>query len=88
MTATQKLEEETRIMEEQLKQIQSIAELEKQKKSMTQMRASGGNSMWRSATTNQPIAGYDKKVMQHVIETRGRPPVPKKQPAQLSRGTD
>lgn len=46
------------------------------------MRATGAkeNTMWRSATGNQPISGYDKKVMQHVESTRGKPPVQRKEP--------
>jgi hypothetical protein len=54
------------------------------------MRASGSkeNTMWRSATGNQPISGYDKKVMQHVEANRGKPPVQKKPTSAAGAPTD
>lgn len=50
-------------MEEKLAQVKSLMELEKQKRSSATKGGEGG-TIWRSATQNAPLAGYDKVVME------------------------
>ena len=73
------LELENKKMEEKLKEVQLLMELEKQKRSTGQSDPSNKEgTIWRSATQNQPLRGYDKVVMQHVQKTKGI--APKQQP--------
>ena len=68
------LELENKKMEEKLKEVQLLMELEKQKRSTGQSDASNKEgTIWRSATQNQPLRSYDKVVMQHVQKTKGMP---------------
>ena len=70
-------------MEEKLKEVQLLMELEKQKRSTAQVDPTNKEgTKWRSATTNQNIRGYDKAVISHVEKTKTLPP--KQQPSKSS----
>lgn len=80
-TTSAQLDLENQKMEERLKEVKALMELEKQKRGAVNMNSAAAsqskeNTKWRSATTKQPIAGYDKKVMAHIAATKGRPPKP------------
>ena len=62
-------------MEEKLKQVQGLMDVEKQKRSTATISKEG--SKWGSATTNQPIAGYDKVVMEKIARGSNQAPRPK-----------
>ena len=59
------LEQENKGLEEKLQMVQKMMDLEKQKRGkMDEMSASHKQgTIWRSATTNQPLQGYSKAVL-------------------------
>ena len=67
MTEAEKLELETKQMEEQLEQIRKFKEAQGSK-SVPQTTLEG--TKWRSATQNQKIHGYEKQLMSHVEKSK------------------
>ena len=70
------LEQENKKMEEKLKLVKQMMEMEKQKRGSAQgdRPTAKDGTMWRSATKTQSITGYSKAVMEHV--KKGGPPRP------------
>ena len=52
------LEQENKSLEEKLQMVQKMMELEKAKRPTAET-----GTIWRSATTNQPIQGYSQAVL-------------------------
>ena len=67
------LEMENTKMEAQLKQVQQLMELDKQKRQQPAANQAK-QTLWRSATQNQSLRGYDRQVMDHVTKTKNLPP--------------
>jgi hypothetical protein len=70
------LEQENKSLEEKLQMVQKMMEQEKQKKTQMDEAANAHKqgTIWRSATTSQPIQGYSKAVLDSMKNT-GKPPV-------------
>lgn len=69
------LELENKRMEERLKTVQNLMEMDKQKRStLTANKDHNEGTLWRSATQNQSLRGYDKQVMEKIQKTKGLPP--------------
>jgi hypothetical protein len=59
-TTTMRLEAETRQLEEKLKAVQLMKELDSSKRALTKE-----GFIWRSATQTQALRGYEKQVLEN-----------------------